>query len=239
MNKLQIHTSAIAAIIGFILTAGTSAYPQQLQLSSITEQPQDQLAQVGTDVTLSFGAPNVLACQWLCNGIELDGQTNSVLTIKNVQIADAGYYSCIVATPAQLEETSSASLEVFTAAPAGAPGFAPDGFLNIVVYAAPIVSTGSLGTCPGKYKGYVNYTTSTSNFWGWTPSTNTTVYTATDTSRTNTKVEYVGGYGDSGCAKTTVTIPHPTFSPAYAFAIYFTNNVPTTNYPITLTGFNP
>jgi hypothetical protein len=90
MNKLQIHTSAIAAIIGFFLIAGTSAYPQQLQLSAIGEQPQDQLAQTGTEVTLSFGAPNVLACQWLCNGVELDGETSSTITIKNVQPSDAG-----------------------------------------------------------------------------------------------------------------------------------------------------
>ena len=31
---------------------------------------------------------------------------------------------------------------------------------------------------------------------------------------------------------------NPPFSPLYRFAIYFPNNVLTTNYPIILTGFN-
>jgi hypothetical protein len=165
----------------------------------------------------------------MCGGVEIDGQTNSTMTIKNVQIADAGYYSCLTATSTQIEETSAASLEVYT--------FTPDD--EIVVFAAPIVTTGNLGTCPGPYKGYVTYIKTAAQGWGWTPSTNTTVYTATDNNRTNTKVEYGGAYGDTGCQKTSVTVPHPTFSPVYRFAIYFTNNVPTTNYGITLSGFNP
>jgi hypothetical protein len=107
-----------------------------------------------------------------------------------------------------------------------------------VVYAQPITSTGNLGTCPGPYAGYVNYTP-TNGDWGFAPLTNTTVFTAGDTNRTNTRVEYVGDYGDSGCAQTTVTIPNPPYSPAYRFSIYFTNDVPSTNYPITLSGFSP
>jgi len=65
------------------------------------------------------------------------------------------------------------------------------------------------------------------------------VHTVTDTNRTDTKIQYVGLYGDSGCAQTTISIPNPTFSPAYQFCIYFTNNVPTNAYPMVLmTGFN-
>jgi hypothetical protein len=107
-----------------------------------------------------------------------------------------------------------------------------------VVYAQPITSTGNLGTCPGPYTGYINYLP-TNGAWGFTPLTNTTVFTASDTTRTNTRVEYVGAYGDEGCAQTTVTIPNPPASPAYRFSIYFTNNVPSTNFPITLSGFSP
>jgi hypothetical protein len=115
-----------------------------------------------------------------------------------------------------------------------------DADLNIVVFATPIVSSGNIGPCPGPYKGYVNYTKTPAQGWGWTPSTtNTTVFTASDNTRMNTKVEFVGGYGDEGCKKTSVTVPNPPFSPAYRFTIYFTNSVPTTNYPITLVGFNP
>jgi hypothetical protein len=99
---------------------------------------------------------------------------------------------------------------------------------------------GGSGTCPGKYAGYVIFTKTPAQGWGWSPSTNTTVYTATDTNQPNTKVQFVGDYGDSGCAQTTVTVPYP-MSPVYRFGIYFPqgSQVPTNAYPITLSGFNP
>jgi hypothetical protein len=110
---------------------------------------------------------------------------------------------------------------------------------DVVVYGAPLFGSGSGATCPGPYKGIVNYIKSVSQSWGWEINTNATVYTATDTNRTNTKIEYVGAYGDVGCGQTTVTIPYPAVSPVYRFTIYFTNNVPTNDYNITLHGFNP
>jgi hypothetical protein len=109
---------------------------------------------------------------------------------------------------------------------------------DIVVYGAPLATSGSSESCPGAYTGYINYTLA-APLWGWPPSTNTTVYTASDTNRTNTKIEYMGAYGDEGCGQTTVTIPYPPYSPFYRFTIYFTNDVPETNYTITLSGFNP
>jgi hypothetical protein len=230
MTQKQLPATAIAAILGLFLIMENRAFSQQLS-SAIIDQPQDQLAQVGSDVTLSVTAPAALFCQWMCNGAQLTDQTNSTLTIQDVQIADAGYYSCIVAASTQLEETAAAQLTVYTVD--------PDDDEDVVVFATPIVTTGNLGTCPGPYKGYVIYTKTVAEGWGWAPSTNTTVYTASDSTRTNTKVEFVGNYGDSGCAKTSVTIPNPPYSTVYRFAIYFTNNVPSTNYPITLVGFNP
>ena len=187
------------------------------------------LVRLGDTAFFSVNAVSGASYQWLRNGTAIAGQTNSTLTFENAQISDAGYYSCNIANGAAIALTVSASLEIYT--------INPD-FL-VVVYAAPIVSGGSQGTCPGPYTGYVNYIKTAAQGWGWTPSTNTTIYTASDNTRTNTKVEYVGDYGDSGCSKTSVTIPYPTFSPAYRFTIYFTNNVPSTNYPITLSGFNP
>jgi len=111
---------------------------------------------------------------------------------------------------------------------------------SVVVYGTPVSGGGSQGTCPGHYVGYVNYTKTVAQGWGWEPSTNATVYTASDGGgRTNTKVEYVGKKGDTGCNQTSVTVPYPAPSAAYRFTIYFTNNVPTTNYPLNLSGFNP
>ncbi len=111
----------------------------------------------------------------------------------------------------------------------------------ITVFGLPVTIGGGTGSCPGKYSGYVNFTKTASQGWGWTPSTDTTVYTASDTNQTITKVQYCGAYGDNGCAQTSVTIPYPTGSPVYRFTIYFPpgSQVPTNAYPITLTGFNP
>ena len=107
------------------------------------------------------------------------------------------------------------------------------------VYATPVTSSGTKGSCPGSYVGYVNYTKTVAQGWGWAPTSGTSIHTATDTTRTDTKVEYGGKLYDTGCNQTTVSVPDPTYSTKYRFAIYFTNNVPTNSYPVDLDGFNP
>jgi hypothetical protein len=107
----------------------------------------------------------------------------------------------------------------------------------ITVFGTPSSGGGSQGGCPGPYAGYVIYTKTMSQGWGWSPTG--TIHTAADGSgRTDTKIQYGGMYGDSGCNQTSVSV-NPVYSPTYRFAIFFTNNVPTNAYPITLTGFNP
>jgi hypothetical protein len=229
---MQKHSvRAIALIAGSILlmTAQSGFWPHKAIAQENSANSADQLVELGGSATFSVNAADGASYQWLRNGIPIPGQTNTVLTLANLQIEDAGFYSCTVSTSALAATTSAASLMVYTVS--------PDDL--VVVYAAPIVSSGGSGTCPGPYTGYVIYTKTVAQGWGWTPNTNDTVFTAKDTTRTNTKVQYGGDYGDSGCDETTVTIPNPPISPLYRFAIYFTNNVPTTNYPIALTGFNP
>jgi hypothetical protein len=110
----------------------------------------------------------------------------------------------------------------------------------ITISALPTQGGGKQGTCPGTYAGAAAYTKSITNGWGWAPDTNTTIHTAANGGgRTDVKIEFLGAFGDSGCAAGSVTIPSPTLSPKYDFAIYFASNPPTTNYPIILTGFNP
>lgn len=106
----------------------------------------------------------------------------------------------------------------------------------VTVYAMPVASSGTNGLCPGGYVGYVAYM-KTNSAWGWAPTN--TVHTATDTNRTDTKVEFNGRLKDSGCNQTTVTVPNPCPSTKYRFTIYFTNDVPTNDYPIELEGFAP
>jgi len=229
----------------------------------ITAQPVNQTVALGAPVTLSVQANNANGWQWLRNGEPLSGQTNNVLTIAHAGAADVGLYSCDVFNSGEMVPTRQASVEVettvaalsaatasaattanVTAANAASAGVASAGILGggpIVVLGTPLLGGGSQNNCPGLYTGYIYYSKSISQGWGWTPISGATVLTAADGSgRTNTKVEYMGLYGDMGCSQTTVTIPYPPYSPAYQFAIYFTNTVPSsTNYPLVLTGFNP
>jgi len=196
--------------------------------AKITILPQSQTVAAGSDVAYLAVGEDLSSYQWLCNETPMPDETNALLFLQNVQTNDAGYFSCeAVDEGGNVITSSAASLLVYVV-------LDPDPI--VVVYALPITSSGGSGSCPGPYKGYVTYTT---NSFGWSPSTNTTIYTATDTNRSNTKVEYVGDYGDSGCAKTSVTIPYPPASTSYIFSICFTNNVPTNSYAITLSGFNP
>jgi len=109
---------------------------------------------------------------------------------------------------------------------------------SLLLAAVYIVLASSLNLMIG-YAGYVNYIKTISQGWGWAPTTNTTLHTATDANRLDTKVQYVGKFGDAGCSQTIVTVPHPTYTPKYRFTIYFPNNVPTNSYAITLVGFDP
>ncbi len=119
----------------------------------------------------------------------------------------------------------------------GKPGVTSGPF---TVYAVPVTSGGSNGACHFAYVGCVNYTKTVAQGWGWKPDTNMTVHTAADGGgRTDTLISYVGKTGDSGCNQTSVTVPDPPASTAYRFTIFFPNNVPATNYPIILNGFNP
>jgi hypothetical protein len=151
------------------------------------------------------------------------------------------------AASVQVETTANATAATATiasptAASATAAGVTANGVLGggpIVVLGTPLLSNGSKNSCPGPYVGYVAYTKTASQGWGWAPITGAPVLSAADGSgRTDTKVEYVGAYGDHGCGQTSVSI-NPAYSPVYRFTIYFTNNVPTNAYPIVLTGFNP
>jgi hypothetical protein len=218
-----------AAITGCVLTARGTDDSDQSEFPQITAQPTDQGVDEGSSTTFTVGATNGdLAYQWLRNGAVMDGQTNSSLALENVGTNDVALYSCNVAKGTEVVPTRAASLSV---AVATASGF--------TIYTTPVTSSGSSGTCPGAYAGYAIYTKSVANGWGWAPTSGATVHTASDTTRSDTKVTYSGRYGDAGCAQTTVTVPHPTSSPKYRFTIYFPNNVPTGTYPLTLSGFDP
>jgi hypothetical protein len=258
------HIIVLAAITGLFAIAGNIAQAQttdaldQTEFPTITVQPVDQVVPIGSSVVLSVQANNADGYQWLINGIPADGQTNNSLTIANAGIGDVGLYSCEVFNGTEAVPTRAANVCVYmagssavatkssgvvakssaVAASSGVMTASMTGGGPITVFGTPLLSGGSKNGCPGPYAGYVGYIKTMSQGWGWAPIPGM-AHTASDGSgRTDTKVEYFGIYGDSGCAQTSVTI-NPAYSPVYRFTIYFTNNVPTNAYSIILTGFNP
>jgi hypothetical protein len=200
-------------------------------------------------------ATNVDSYQWYLNNAALAGQTNSSMTISSVGVSDVGYYSASVVKGTEVVPTRSACLNVYIAsAPASGStfksasmsmsmGIAPDDLGSggvITVFGAPVVSSGNSSGCPGPYSGFVNYTKTVSQGWGWAPSTNTTVFIVTDTNRMDTKVQVMGKSGDIYCNQSSDTIPNPPYSSKYRFTVYFPPNtqIPTNAYAITLTGFD-
>jgi hypothetical protein len=216
--------------------AGGDTHIVQPDFPKIIRQPEDQMAGFGSNATFTVAAGNTESFQWLRDETPLDGQTNASLRLTHCGINDVGYYACNLYKGIETVPTRRASLMVYTSSIDPQTGVDP-----IVVFGPPVLASGGTGTCPGHYAGYVNYTKSVTNGWGWAPDTNNgnTIFTASDTNRTNTKIEYVGEFGNNGCNQATVTIPNPPISPVFRFSIYFTNNVPTNAYPITLGGFNP
>jgi hypothetical protein len=67
----------------------------------ITTQPQSQLAQPGDTVTFSVTAEGMgpLSYRWLRNNRPIAGETSATLVLTNVQPADAGKYTVLVAHP--------------------------------------------------------------------------------------------------------------------------------------------
>jgi hypothetical protein len=221
----------------FAVAAGSLVNSDQPEFPKILRQPENQIVPMASKATFTVVAANgPLAYQWLRNGNAIAGQTNDSLVIPTAGINDVGFYSCNVSKDAEAVPTRAASLMVYTSSTDPQTGVDP-----ITVFGLPTASSGSQGTCPGAYAGFVSYSKAVTNGWGWAPDTSNgnTTFTATDTNRTDTKVQYVGEFGDNGCNQTTVTLPTSPVSPAYRFGIYFTNNVPTNAYGITLTGFKP
>jgi hypothetical protein len=246
MNKKSLKNIALTIITGAAVFTGSRAYCDnpapvaqvtvQPEFPVITLQPEDQMVYLGSNATFTAKAVNADGFQWLRNGVLMPDQTNRSLTITNAGVSDVGYYLCNVYKGSETVPTRAASLMVFTSSIDPQTGVDP-----VVVFGFPLPGSGGTGTCPGHYAGYVNFTKTTQRGWGWAPDTSNgnTVFIASDTNRTNTKILYIGGYGDGGCNQTGVTVPNPAMSPVYRFAIFFTNNVPTNAYAITLDGFKP
>jgi len=80
----------------------------------IVSQPVSQSVFAGANVTFSVNAVGAepLNYQWRWNGTSLVGATDSVLSLANVQVAQAGHYSVVVSNVAGVAISSDAALAV-------------------------------------------------------------------------------------------------------------------------------
>ena len=90
----------------------------------ITVQPQSQVAAPGATVSFNYQAQSVLPVTnlWFKNGSPLSNQTNTTLTLSNVQTASAGGYSVVVGNSAGSVTSVVANLTVKSV---GIYGFSP------------------------------------------------------------------------------------------------------------------
>jgi uncharacterized delta-60 repeat protein len=82
--------------------------------AEIITQPRSQNVAVGTNVTFSVDVSNPTAVnyQWLKDGVDIPGATDSQYSLFNVQLADAGTYSVFASTELGGTTSSNALLQV-------------------------------------------------------------------------------------------------------------------------------
>jgi hypothetical protein len=262
MRKCLLRGIAVAAMTGFVLAASAQdATTDETQYPTILQQPADQCLPVGSSATFSVVATNADSYQWYKNNAALDSQTNSTLTLASLTVDDVAYYSAAVINDSGSVPTRMADLNVYTVAAKTVTTTTKTRLLStqslsvnslmapadlggggvITVFGAPVMNSGGSGSCPGPFSGYVNYMRPISQGWGWAPTTNTSVLSAADLNRSDTKVQAMGKNVDIYCDQSTVNIPTPAYSAKYRFTIYFPpgTQIPTNAYAITLTGFDP
>src|SRR6185312_6399383 len=80
-----------------------------------TTQPTNQSLPVGATAVFAVTAAGTapLNYQWSCNGTNLNGATNTTLTLSNVQLTDTGNYIVTVANLYGATNSATATLTVF------------------------------------------------------------------------------------------------------------------------------
>lgn len=244
--KTIIMITALSVVLAKFDPTKAHAQPMTNMPPIILCHPEDQLVYIGTsNVTFQVIAEphrpmlyQSFTYQWqanalpgLSNYINIDAATNATYTIANpVTTNDVAFYRVVVSGYGTTFSEPAALQVYMTNNP-------------VTVWGTPVYWNGGSGSCPGCYIGYVNFTKSPLAGWGWQPSSSTP-HKAEDRlsgETEDTKIEFVGMNGDSGCAVGAVIVPHPTISNKYRFSIYFPcgGTVGLNPYRITLYGFLP
>ena len=150
---------------------------------SIITQPSNQTAVAGANVSLTVQATGSapLNYQWyLGQTNSLAGTDTATLSLTNVQPANAGSYSVVLANAAGSATSTVATLTVLLPAP-------PPGILSAPVYEADGVFQFGVAGAAGS-----NYVIEAStNLTDWTPlETNTSPFTFTDTNAVNVPMQF-------------------------------------------------
>ncbi|HTV39130.1 MAG TPA: immunoglobulin domain-containing protein [Candidatus Sulfotelmatobacter sp.] len=85
------------------------------QPPTITTQPESQAVQEGNPVTfsVSVSGQSTLYYQWLFNGENIPGATDSTYSLANAQLSNAGTYSVLISSPLGNTVSSNAILTVY------------------------------------------------------------------------------------------------------------------------------
>ncbi len=98
-----------------VLREGTEWLFTTIGAISITSQPANVAAEAGADVLLAVEAESLvvpLSYQWKLDGVDIDGATDSTLSITELDAADEGVYSCVVSNSADSVESSGAAVNL-------------------------------------------------------------------------------------------------------------------------------
>jgi glucose/arabinose dehydrogenase/alpha-tubulin suppressor-like RCC1 family protein/sugar lactone lactonase YvrE len=102
------HVSAVAA--GELFSLALTRAPW------ITEQPTNRTAVPGDDISFTVAAISAepLTYQWLFNGVALEGATNAILLLTDVQNTNAGSYTVRVANSVTVAQSAPVTLTILS-----------------------------------------------------------------------------------------------------------------------------
>lgn len=196
-----------------------------------------QIAELKQPVTFSIAGKFTRDThhQWFFNGSLIDsnsvaalgvtGYDSPNLRIESASLANCGFYSYQNELKNHSESSATAQLLIVEHQEARLQALSSVRQTITVVYGTPVAGGGSgTGSCPGTYKGYVQYPGSYYFPRGGQ---------ATDGGNSgNTVVHYGVPFTNHGCSSSIPPSSYP-----YHFYIYFKNSVPSGPYPLKLVCF--
>ncbi len=182
VDEVAIYNRALSASdVEAIYLAGSLGKCYAPVPPTITTQPTSRTNAVGTQAAFTVAATGTapLNYQWTFNGTNINNETNTTLTLNNVQFSQAGNYAVTVSNPGGSTNSATAVLTV--------TGFPPPTITTQPVSRTNIVGTLATFTVAATGTGPLSYQ--------WTfNGTNLNGATNTTLSLTNVQLNQSGGY---------------------------------------------